>query len=78
MCEIYHQRKLKENSENVIKSTKSENNNFQRGHRKSKFNQKQKRKIYTEHIFDKKTKCALAREYRCDEKTIRNIIKEFG
>ena len=78
ICEAYHQRKLKESSDNVEKITKSECNNFRRGHRKSMFTQEQKRKIYTEHTFDKKSKCRLAREYRCSEKTIRNIIKEFG
>ena len=78
MCEEYHQLKLKELSENVIKETKSETNNFRRGHRKSKFTQKQKRKIYTEYAFENKSKCELAREYKCSEKTIRNIVKEFG
>ena len=78
MCEAYYQNKLKEQSENVIKSTKSETNNFRRGHRKSMFTQEQKRKIYAEYTFDKKSKCRLAEEYRCSEKTIRNIIKEFG
>lgn len=78
MCEEYYQNKLKEQSENVIKPTKYETNNFRRGHRKSMFSREQKRKIYTECTFDKKSKCALAREYRCSEKTIRNIIKEFG
>ena len=78
VCEVYHQNKLKELSENVTKPTKSEANNFRRGHRKSMFTQEQKRKIYAEYTFDKKSKCALAREYKCSEKTIRNIIKEFG
>lgn len=78
LCEVYHQNKLKEQSDNIIKPTKSETNNFRRGHRKSMFSREQKRKIYTECTFDKKSKCALAREYRCSEKTIRNIIKEFG
>lgn len=78
VCEIYHQNKLKEFSENVTKQTKSETNNFQRGHRKSMFSQEQKRKIYAEFVYESKSKCALAREYRCSEKTIRNIIKEFG
>lgn len=78
MCEVYHQRKLKESSDNVAKITKSESNNFYRGHRKSKFTQEQKRKIYAEYTFNKKSKCALAREYGCSEKAIRNIIKEFG
>ncbi len=77
MCEEYHQNKLKELSNNVPKETKSETNNFQRGHRKRMFTQEQKRKIYAEYTFDKKTKCALARKYGCSEKTIRNIIKEF-
>ena len=78
LCEVYHQRKLKESSENVTKQTKSETNNFQRGHRKSMFSQEQKRKIYAEHTIDKISKCELARKYHCSEKTIRNIIKEFG
>lgn len=79
LCEVYHQRKLKElSSENVTNKTKSETSNFRRGHRKSMFTQEQKRKIYAEYTFDKKSKCKLAREYRCSEKTIRNIIKEFG
>ena len=81
LCEVYHQRKMKELSEvsdNIADSTKSESNNFKRGHRKSMFNSTQKRKIYAEHTFDKKSKCALARKYKCSEKTIRNIIKEFG
>ena len=78
MCEEYHQNRLKEFSENVEKFTKSETNNFYRGHRKSMFTQEQKRKIYAEYTFDKKSKCELARNYKCSEKTIRNIIKEFG
>lgn len=78
VCEVYHQRKLKELSENVTKQTKSETNNFQRGHRKSMFTQEQKRKIYAEFVYESKSKSALAREYKCSEKTIRNIIKEFG
>ena len=78
MCEEYYQNKLKEYSENATKSTKSEVNNFKRGHRKSMFTQEQKRKIYAEHTFDKKSKSELARKYKCSEKTIRNIIKQFG
>ena len=78
MCEEYHQNKLKESSDNVEKFTKSENNNFHRGHRKSKFTQEQKSKIYTEFVYASKSKCELARIYGCSEKTIRNIIKEFG
>ena len=78
VCEVYHQRKLKESSENVTKPTKSETNNFHRGHRKKKFTDSQRRKIYAEHTIDKISKCELARKYRCSEKTIRNIIKEFG
>lgn len=78
VCEVYHQNKLKEQSENVTKPTKSEANNFQRGHRKSMFTQEQKEEIYRRHIKDKESKSALARKYRCNEKTIRNVIKEFG
>lgn len=78
MCEEYHQNKLKEQSDNAIKQTKSETNNFHRGHRKSMFTDAQKRKIYAEHTIDKISKCELARKYKCSEKTIRNIIKAFG
>ena len=78
LCEVYHERKFKEYSDNATKPIKSETNNFQRGHRKSMFTQEQKEEIYRRHIIDKRSKNSLAEEYRCSEKTIRNIIKEFG
>ena len=81
LCEVYHQNKMKESpkqSDNIVNPTKSANNNFKRGHRKKMFTDAQRRKIYAEHTIDGMSKCALARKYHCHERTIRNIIKEFG
>lgn len=58
-------------SENVGKCTKSE---FKRGHRKSLFTAEQRLEIIYKFTHNKISKTALAREYHCSEKTIRNII----
>ena len=69
-CEVYHRRKL---SENVVKSTKSE---FVQGHRKPMFSDETKKEIAYKYTYFNTSKSELARQYKCSEKTIRNIIKQ--
>ena len=62
-----------ENSANVVKSTKNE---FIRGHRKQMFSEKTKEEIVYKYTHFNTSKSELAREYKCSEKTIRNIVKQ--
>ena len=73
MCEFYHQKKLKKNSDNVEKSTKSE---FKRGHRKQMFTEEQKKEIAYLYANNNMSKSELGRKFKCSEKTIRNILKD--
>ena len=60
-------------SENAVKSTKSE---FVQGHRKPMFSDETKKEIAYKYTYFNTSKSELARQYKCSEKTIRNIIKQ--
>ena len=65
-------KELFETSENAVKPTKSE---FVQGHRKPMFSDEVKKEIIYKHTYFNTSKSELARQYKCSEKTIRNIIK---
>lgn len=62
------------NSENLYQESKKP---FVNGHRKSLFTEKQKQEIVNSYVHDNISKMELARRYKCSEKTIRNVIKNY-
>ena len=65
-------KEILETSENAVKPAKSE---FVQGHRKPMFSDEVKKEIIYKHTYFNTSKSELARQYKCSEKTIRNIIK---
>ena len=60
---------------NAETKTKAE---FQQGHRKQLFTEKQKQEIAYKYTHYNTSKSQLARQYKCSEKTIRRVLKEVN
>ena len=70
---------LEPKGENVVNNNKvTLSKPFVRGHRKSKFSEKQKQEIYEKYMRECVPKKQLARIYKCCPKTISNIIHTYA
>lgn len=70
---------LEPEGENVVNNNKvTLSKPFIRGHRKSKFSEKEKQEIYEKYVRECVPKKELARIYKCCPKTISNIVRRYA
>ena len=70
---------LEPKGENVVNNNKvTLSKPFVRGHRESKFSEKEKQEIYEKYVRECVPKKELARIYKCCPKTISNIVHRYA